>query len=59
MKLKVTLNPAASYRVQFCTNVLTDTWHDVYTNTSAISADTWTDVNASQRPSGFYRIVSP
>lgn len=59
MKLKVTLNPAASYRVQFCTNLVTDTWRDVYTNTSLVSSDTWIDTNAAQRASGLYRIVSP
>jgi hypothetical protein len=58
MKLNVTLNPPVSYRVQFRTNFL-DTWHDVYTNSSPISSDTWTDTNALQLPSGFYRIVSP
>jgi len=59
IKLKVTQNPAASYRVQFCTNLLTDTWHDVYTNSTPITSDSWTDANASQRPAGYYRIVSP
>lgn len=58
IKLKVILNPAASYRVQFRTNLL-DAWVDVYTNSSPISSDTWTDTNASQRSSGYYRIVSP
>ncbi len=56
--LKVTLNPPVSYRVQFRTNI-TDNWHDVYTNSSPTGSDTWTDTNAAQRPSGFYRIVSP
>ena len=59
MRLKVTLNPAASYRVQFRTNLLTDTWRDVYTNSSPITSDTWTDTNANQLPSGYYRIVTP
>jgi len=58
LKLNVTLNSAASYRVQFRTNFL-DSWHDVYTNSSSITSDSWTDTNASQRPSGYYRIVSP
>jgi hypothetical protein len=51
IKLKVTLNPAASYRVQFRTNLFTDTWQDVYTNSSPISADSWTDTNTWQRTS--------
>ena len=59
MKLNVTLNPAASYRVQFRTNMVTDTWRDVYTNSNPITADSWTDTNAGQLPSGYYRIVSP
>jgi len=59
LKLKVTLIPAASYRVQFRTNLLTDTWHDIYTNTSPASSTTWTDTNSSQLPSGFYRVVTP
>jgi hypothetical protein len=58
IKLTVTLNPAASYRVQFRTN-FTDTWHDVYTNSNPISSDAWTDTNASQFPAGYYQIVSP
>jgi hypothetical protein len=56
--LKVTLNPAASYRVQFRTNML-DTWRDIYTNANPASSTTWTDTNSSQLPSGFYRIVTP
>jgi len=59
VKLNVTLNPPASYRVQFRNNLLTDTWHDIYTNASPITSDTWTDTNAFQVPSGFYRVVSP
>jgi hypothetical protein len=59
IRLAVTLNPAGSYRVQFRTNLLTDTWHDVYTNSSPITSDSWTDTNTWQRPSGYYRIVSP
>jgi len=58
LKLSVTLNSAASYRVQFRTNFL-DSWRDVYTNSSPITSDSWTDTNASQRASGYYRIVSP
>jgi hypothetical protein len=58
LKLKVTLNPPVSYRVQFRTN-MTDGWHDVYTNSTPTGSDIWTDTNAAQRPSGFYRIVSP
>jgi len=59
LKLKITLNPTANYRVQFRTNLFTDTWHDVYTNTSPTGSDTWMDTNAAQRPSGLYRVVSP
>ena len=59
LKLKVTLNPAGSYRVQFRTNLITDTWHDVYTNANPITSDTWTDTNAGKLPSGYYRIVTP
>jgi hypothetical protein len=59
MKLNVSFNPPVGYRVQFRANLFTDSWHDVYTNTSPTGSDTWTDTNAAQRPSGFYRIVSP
>jgi hypothetical protein len=59
VKLNVTLNPPAGYRVQFRTNLLTDTWHDVYTQTNPITSDIWTDTNAFQVPSGFYQVVSP
>ncbi|HWD92316.1 MAG TPA: hypothetical protein VG938_08205 [Verrucomicrobiae bacterium] len=59
MKLSVTLNPSASYRVQFRTNLLTDIWRDIYVQTNAISSDTWTDTNAVKSPGGFYRIASP
>jgi hypothetical protein len=59
MTLKVTLNPPAAYRVQFRTNLFTDSWHDIYTNTSLVSSTTWTDTNSSQLPSGLYRVVTP
>ncbi len=59
IQLKVSILPAAPYRVQFRTNLLSDTWHDVMTNPSPITSDTWTDTNAPNFLSGFYRVVSP
>lgn len=59
VKLNVTLNPPGRYRVQFCTNLLTDSWHDIYIQTNSITLDTWTHTNAFQWPSGYYRVVSP
>ena len=59
VKLNVTINPPAGYHVQFRTNLLTDTWRDIYTQTNLITSDTWTDTNTLKLPSGFYRVVSP
>jgi len=59
VKLKVIFNPGAGYRVQFRTNLFTDTWHDVYTQTNPTTSETWTDTNACQLPAGYYRIISP
>lgn len=58
-QLNTTINPPATYRVQFRTNILLDSWHDIVTQTNLISSDTWTDTNNCRLPAGFYRVVSP
>lgn len=59
MQLKITINPEAAYRVQFRTNLVSDSWHDIWTNANPVSSDTWTDTNAFNRSGGFYRVVAP
>jgi hypothetical protein len=59
IQLKINILPPATYRIQFRSNLLSDSWHDLMTCTNSISSDTWTDTNASSLPMGFYRVASP
>lgn len=59
IQLKINILPPATYKIQFRSNLLSDTWHDIMTFTNSVSSDTWTDTNAFNLPLGFYRAVSP
>jgi hypothetical protein len=56
-QLKVSLNVPSTYRIQASTNLATDVWQDVATNSSPANA--WTDTNVFGLPIRMYRIVSP
>ena len=56
-QLKIPLNVPPMYRIQASTNLATDVWQDVVTNSSP--ANVWTDTNVLGFPIRMYRIVSP
>ena len=58
-QLNVNILPPATYRIQFRSNLLSDSWHDIMIQTNPISSDAWTDTNAFNLPEGFYRAASP
>jgi hypothetical protein len=59
VQLNVSILPSATYRIQFRSNLLSDSWHDIMVETNVISSDSWTDTNALNLPQGFYRAASP
>jgi hypothetical protein len=56
-QLKIPLNVPPMYRIQASTNLATDVWQDVATNSSP--SNVWTDTNVLGFPIRMYRIVSP
>lgn len=50
---------AQDYRVQACTNLNDEAWHDVYAVSNSQPVEKWTDAASAAAPVRFYRIVSP